>query len=183
MARAPLTFIILQRVHEAEIWWLLRWKLHLIKNPIGKSQLDTIKRIPFQTSLFVFGNVHEGIYHVLCMLYNIYNVWYIIYNERFSEWVSRKVISYFLIKIKNTTSFFLYDEDMLLCIWAERDKLVSQWWGRLFLNCCEKIIFLVNIFWKDYYSRLHFLEKIIILINIFTGPRCPWGPVYGSRCL
>ena len=29
------------------------------------------------------------------------------------------------------------DDDVLLCIWAERDKLVSQWLGRLFLNCCE----------------------------------------------
>ena len=28
--------------------------------------------------------------------------------------------------------------DLLLCIWAEPDKLVTQWRGRLFLNCCEE---------------------------------------------
>ena len=27
---------------------------------------------------------------------------------------------------------------LLLCIWAEPDKLVTQWRGRLFLNCCEE---------------------------------------------
>ena len=29
------------------------------------------------------------------------------------------------------------DKCVLLCIWAGRDKLLSQWLGRLFLNCCE----------------------------------------------
>ena len=27
---------------------------------------------------------------------------------------------------------------LLLCIWGEPDKLVTQWRGRLFLNCCEE---------------------------------------------
>ena len=38
--------------------------------------------------------------------------------------------------MKKRVSFW-DDEDVLLCIWAERDKLISQWWGRLFINCCE----------------------------------------------
>ena len=159
MARAPLTFIILQRVHEAEIWWLLRWKLHLIKNPIGKSQLDTIKRIPFQTSLFVFGNVHEGIYHVLCMLYNIYNVWYTIYNERFSEWVSRKVISFFLIKI-------IKKHDQLLSVWR---RYVVMYLGRAWQigkSMMGKAF--SQLLWKDYLPRQHFLERLLFS-STFSG--------------
>ena len=162
MARAPLTFIILQRVHEAEIWWLLRWKLHLIKNPIGKSQLDTIKRIPFQTSWFVFGNVHEGIYHVLCMLYNIYNVWYIHNIQGKVLWVS--------IPKSDFPFFNKKKHDQLLSVWR---RYVVMYLGRAWQigkSMMGKAF--SQLLWKDYLPRQHFLERLLFS-STFSGKNHP----------
>ena len=76
-------------------------------------------------------------------------------------------------------------------IWSFRR--FTYWDFLLIIYFCDKSIFICNVCAFEVGSDWHTLEekkgwKVVVFLilarnNVFTGPRCLWGPVYGSRCL